>query len=110
MIKQSNYAPSSIRCSLAFVSYLLESVWKAYTKPVLLLNSSKQSNRILSINPELVGDLVHFLNPWKIVLSELQCSNAPFLHSVLPCINYLRTELETGEKKGKGGKMSFARS
>jgi hypothetical protein len=92
------------------LSDLLESVQKAYTSLVLLLNSSKQGTRIQSINPELVGKLVHFLNPWKIVLSELQCSNAPSLHTVLPCINYLRTELETGEKKEKGGGMSFSLS
>jgi hypothetical protein len=92
------------------LSDLLESVQKAYTSLILLLNSSKQSTRIQSINPELVGKLVHFLNPWKIVLSELQCSNAPSLHAILPCINYLRSELEAGEKKERGGEVSLASS
>ena len=92
------------------LSDLLESVQKAYTSLVIMLNGSKERTRIQSVNLELVGKLVLFLNPWKIVLSELQCSNAPSLYAVLPCINYLRTELETGEKKEKGGEVPFVLS
>jgi hypothetical protein len=88
------------------LSDLLESVQKAYASFVIMLNSSEQRTRLESINLELVGKLVLFLNSWKIILSELQCSNAPSLYTVLPCINYLRTELETGEKKERGGEVS----
>jgi hypothetical protein len=88
------------------LSDLLESVQKAYASLIIMLNSSEQRTRIESINLELVGKLVLFLNPWKIILSELQCSKALSLYTVLPYINYLRIELETGEKKEKGGEVS----
>lgn len=55
---------------------------------------------------DLVERLIRFLQPWKIVLSELQRTNEPSLHIVLPCINYLRTELDSGEKQERGGNTS----
>jgi hypothetical protein len=66
-----------------------------------MLNSSEQRTRNESINLELIGKLVLFLNPWKIILSELQCSKAPSLYTALPCITIFVLNSKQERRKRK---------
>ena len=82
---------------------LLESIKNAYPSLVIVLNNYKQNARIQCINMNTVDKLIEFFYPWKIVLNELQKTNIPSLHLVLPCITYLCSELANGERKDKSG-------
>ncbi|CAF2786029.1 unnamed protein product [Rotaria sp. Silwood2] len=63
---------------------LLESIKIAYPSLFILLNNNKQNYRIQKINMGIVEKLIHFFYPWKVVLNELQKTNAPSLFLVLP--------------------------
>jgi hypothetical protein len=84
---------------------LFESIKRSYEPLKRLLAEGKQSHRIEKINLSMIDQLIDFLKPWQYVLKEVQKGNAPSLHVVLPCINYLQDDLRKRERNQKNGKI-----